>query len=108
MVKVLVRFSFSLSLSLAELCANNGQCLCARQNFNEGGRSRDGGQRGGGAVGELELADEVCHKINGRTNISHSQKDANGCLVLLVPRRRRKKKRLGMWQIRKRRLILYV
>ena len=28
----------SLSLSLSELCAKNGQCLCARQNFNEGGR----------------------------------------------------------------------
>lgn len=28
----------SLSVSLSELCANNGQCLYARQNFNEGGR----------------------------------------------------------------------
>ena len=30
--------SLSPSLYLSELCAKNGQCLCARQNFNEGGR----------------------------------------------------------------------
>lgn len=31
--------SLSLSLSLSELCAKNGQCLCARQNFNKGVRT---------------------------------------------------------------------
>lgn len=32
----------------------------------------DGRQRGGGAVRELELAEEVCHTINGRMKNSHS------------------------------------
>lgn len=27
-----------LSLSLSELCAKNGQSLCARQNFNKGSK----------------------------------------------------------------------
>lgn len=27
-----------LSLLLSELCAKNGQCLCARQNFNKGSK----------------------------------------------------------------------
>ncbi len=35
---VFLSLSLSLFLSLSELCAKNGQCLCARQNFNEGGR----------------------------------------------------------------------
>lgn len=34
LVQVLVCFS----LSLSELCAKNGQSLCARQNFNKGSK----------------------------------------------------------------------
>lgn len=61
----------SLSHSLSELCAKNGQCLCARLNFNEGRKEvvMVGKEE---AVGELELAEEVCPTINGRMENSHS------------------------------------
>lgn len=62
----------------------------------------DGGQ-GGGAVGELELAEEVCHTINGRMKNSHSQKDTNGCLLLLMSSLTPEEKlRPGNWQMRER------
>lgn len=74
--------SLSLALSLSFVPRMGSVCVPGRISMREEGVC-DGGQRGGGAVGELELAEEVCHTINGRTKDSHSWKDANGCLVLL-------------------------
>lgn len=81
-------FSCSHSLPVPELCAKNGQCLCARQNFNKGVRRWWGEKRkkgGGGSTGELALAEEVCHTIDGRMKKSNPFKDANKFLVLLRP-----------------------
>lgn len=67
LVQVLVCFSLSLSPSFVPRMGSvwvPGR-ISMRQ---EGGG--DGGQ-GGGAVGELELAQEVCHTINGRMKNSH-------------------------------------
>lgn len=61
----------SLSLSLSFVPIMGSVCVPGRISIREEGGG-DGGQRGGGAVGELELAEEVCHTINGRIKNSHS------------------------------------
>lgn len=67
----LVQVPVFLSLSLSFVPRMGSVCVPGRISIREEGGG-DGGQRGGGAVGELELAEEVCHTINDRIKNSHS------------------------------------
>lgn len=71
-LRVSLSFSFFFSLSLCFVPRMGSVCVPGRISMREEGGG-DGGQRGG-AVRELELAQEVCHTLNGRMKNSHSKK----------------------------------